>query len=138
MGLNISHDCWDGAYSAFSRWRNIIAIAAGYEICNVQYDNGMIIPTIMLDWGHITDDNCLGKWSEQPSDPLLYLIVHSDCDGIIKPEHARLLAKRLLEIVPLLPTEDDNSHIGNLKNKTLQFIAGLEDAANKNENVIFS
>ena len=29
MGLDTSHDCWHGAYSAFNRWRCAIAKAAG-------------------------------------------------------------------------------------------------------------
>jgi hypothetical protein len=40
MGLNISHDCWDGAYSAFMRWRKEIARVSG-------------IPLMLMDsfWG---------------------------------------------------------------------------------------
>ena len=32
MGLDISHDCWHGAYSAFMRWRIEIGKAAGISL----------------------------------------------------------------------------------------------------------
>ena len=30
MGLDTTHDCWHGAYLAFSRWRDQLAEVAGY------------------------------------------------------------------------------------------------------------
>ncbi len=30
MGLNVSHGAWDGAYSAFMRWRRKLAEVSGY------------------------------------------------------------------------------------------------------------
>jgi len=30
MGLDLTHGCWHGAYSAFMRWRQKIAELAGY------------------------------------------------------------------------------------------------------------
>jgi hypothetical protein len=137
MGLDTTHDCWHGAYSAFSRWRQKIAKAAGYAVWNVKYDDGITIPTVMLDWGHIPDGAMMGEWDKPQSDPLVYLIAHCDCEGIIKPEQAGPLAARLREIVPLLPDEDNGGHIGNWRAKTMQFIEGLEDAVAKGENVEF-
>lgn len=32
MGLDTSHDCWHGAYSAFMRWRRAVAKAAGIPL----------------------------------------------------------------------------------------------------------
>lgn len=32
MGLDVSHDAWHGAYSAFTRWRNCLAEDAGYPL----------------------------------------------------------------------------------------------------------
>lgn len=42
MGLDVSHDCWHGAYSAFHRWRHGVAKAAG-------------IPLDLMEgyWGHL-------------------------------------------------------------------------------------
>ena len=137
MGLDTTHDCWHGAYSAFTRWRHKIAETAGYAIWKVLYGDGTTNPTIMLDWGHIPDDALLGEWDKPQADPLVYLLAHSDCEGIIKPEQAGPLAARLREIVPSLPDEDGGGHIGNWRSKTMQFVAGLEDAVAKGENVEF-
>jgi hypothetical protein len=139
MGLDVTHGCWHGAYSAFSRWRQTIAEAAGYDVWRVEYDEpaGYIAPTIMLDWGHIPEATLYGEWDSNPSDPLIILFAHSDCEGVIYPPQAALLAKRLEEILPLLPTEDDQGHIGNWRNKTQQFIDGLNKAASREEVVEF-
>jgi len=137
MGLDTSHGCWHGAYSAFSRWRQKLASVAGYATWKVTYDDGMVAPTVMLDWGHIPESALMGEWDKPQSDALVYLIAHSDCDGIIKPDQSRPLAARLRELIPLLPDEDVGGHIGNWRSKTMQFITGLEDAAMKGENVEF-
>ena len=60
-------------------------------------------------------------------DPLMYLLIHSDCDGVIKPEHGAPLADRLEELLPFV--ED--------KQRTEQFIAGLREAAQADEDVEF-
>ena len=137
MGLDTSHEAWHGAYSAFSRWRRTIAKAAGYAIWPVVHDDGCKTPTVMLDWGHIDDCCLMGEWNEPQSDPLVYLIAHSDCDGVIHPAQAAPLAARLREIVPLLPDEDNGGHIGNWRAKTMLFIEGLELAVSRGEDVEF-
>jgi hypothetical protein len=40
VGLDTTHDAWHGAYSAFSRWRELIAVAAGYELAEFE-DHGL-------------------------------------------------------------------------------------------------
>lgn len=137
MGLDCSHGAWRGAYSAFTRWRNTIAQAAGYSVAKVQYEDGYSAPAVMIDWGHITEAQLHGEWEETPSDPLLVLIAHSDCDGVIKPEQAEPLAARLEELVDNLPTEDAPGHIGNWRSKTQSFIDGLRKAAAAGENLEF-
>lgn len=142
MGLDVSHDCWHGAYSSFTRWRNKLAEVAGYEIAKI-YPIGADPNTIyaspqpLIDWGHIEDKNYQGEWDVTPADPLIVLIAHSDCDGVIHPEQADLLAARLEELLPLLPDEDDLGHIGNWRRKTNQFINGLRDAVVRGEDVYF-
>lgn len=137
MGLDTSHGAWHGAYSAFSRWRNAMAEAAGYVLWTVQYDNGFLAPTIMIDWGHIPDGALEGEWPEAPSDPMLYLIAHSDCEGTLSPDACAALADRLEGLLPLLPDEDAGGHIGNWREKTSQFIAGCRAAATANEPLDF-
>jgi hypothetical protein len=137
MGLDITHDCWHGAYSAFMKWRHAVAEAAGYAIWPVMTDMGFGTPmpqdTIMLDWGHVSDDNLMGEWDELPHDPLLLILAHSDCEGIIKKEFCQPLANRLKEILPNMPKGDAGGHIGDWQEKTQKFIDGLEIAANEED-----
>lgn len=143
MGLNVSHDAWTGAYGAFGRWRQHLAEVAGYAVAKVQW-----LPadawdgprdTVLIDWGHITKANRQGEWTEaeRPKDPLIYLIAHSDCDGVIHPVEAALLADRLQELLPLLDESKSGGHIQSMRQKTGQFIAGLRDAVSRDETVEF-
>src|SRR5574340_314672 len=92
MGLDTTHGCWHGAYSAFSRWRNTIAEAAGYAVWNVKYDDGLTSPTIMLDWGHITAADLAGQWEKTPEDPLVVLLAPCGRDGETRSAGAAALA----------------------------------------------
>jgi hypothetical protein len=140
MGLDVSHDAWHGAYSAFSRWRHLLAEAAGYEVAEIveetisvpgRPDYKSTRPLVLIDWGHVKPENFQGEWAEadEPSDALLYLIVHSDCDGYLTPRHAGLVADRLQELLPSLPDEVVPGHIGDLRAKTAAFIKGCREAA---------
>ena len=134
MGLDTTHDCWHGAYSAFNRWRNKLAEVAGYSIAKVKDEYGITWDEIQVDWGHL-QDRLYGDWDETPKDPLLVLIAHSDCEGKIKPKQAKALATRLRELLPLLPDGDGGGHIGDWKEKTQKFIDGLE-LATKNRQIV--
>jgi len=135
MGLDTTHNCWHGAYSAFSRWRNEIAKVAGYWVTKVE-DGIYNSETIIVDWGHL-QDKLYGDWDKTPDDPLLVLIAHSDCEGEIKPEQAKPLADRLEQLLPLLPKGDGGGHIYDWQKVTQNFIDGLRAAATNNENVKF-
>ena len=138
MGLDVSHDAWHGAYSAFSRWRQKIAELAGYAVWDVVYDGGYKTPTIMLDWGHITEENLNGKWYQMPADPLILIFAHHDCEGTLPWQFCKALADRLTELMPLLATESDNGgHIGNWCAKTQQFINGCLSAYEAQEDLHF-
>lgn len=141
MGLDTSHDCWHGAYSAFTRWRNEVAKAAGYFVVPVKWpDMGYETDSIMLEWHRYEQKNYWGEWDEAPTDALIVLFVHSDCDGEIRPEHAGPLASRLEEILPQITDEEGAGHIatrGGLRRVTEKFIAGLKNAAAANEPVEF-
>lgn len=139
MGLDTSHDCWRGAYSAFTRWRHGLARAAGYSVLDVKYDT-ITMPTVMMDWGHFASENpghLVGEWSRIPDDPLVILLAHSDCDGVIRHQHAAILADRIEELLPLLPEQEDTGHIGDWRKKTQRFIDGLRLAASRGEDVEF-
>ena len=128
MGLDTSHDCWHGPYSAFTRWRNEVARAAGYQVG----PNRDGFATVLIDWDQFPMKNYQGEWDKVPDDPLILLIAHSDCDGVIYPEHAALLADRLTELLPLLK---DSHHV--YRQKTEQFIRGLRSASERGEKILF-
>ena len=137
MGLDTSHDCWHGAYSAFNRWRNKVAEVAGYALMDPTPEQFFVSPYPMIEWDGVSEKNYLGDWGRMPGDPLIILIAHSDCDGVIHPEHGRPLADRLEQLLPLLPEGDGGGHIGDWREKTQRFIDGLREAARLGEDVEF-
>ena len=153
MGLNTTHGCWDGAYSAFHRWREKIAEVAGLPPLELMegffcaHDSKGGVPTIYLDprADKLTRDGIERlearlpiKWDILKPDPALYeLLYHSDCDGELPAEICGPLADRLEQLLPLLPNGEAGGHIGNWRDKTKTFIDGLRDAASKNEPVGF-
>ncbi len=145
MGLDTSHDCFHGAYSSFTRWRNELAAAAGYVLLQDSIQDVMAglststSPYVDLDWSQFPLKNYQGEWDTVPGDdPLIYLIVHSDCDGVIHPEQGRHIALRLRELLPKL-RDDGEGHLARygVRGTTERFIAGLERAAEAGEDVDF-
>jgi hypothetical protein len=140
MGLDTSHDAWHGAYSAFTRFRTALARAAGYEITQLKDSN---YDTALIDWGHTKDGNYFGEWDAVPCglagpDPLLFLIIHSDCEGHLEPEHCALLADRLTELLPAIEAgEDGGGHLGNVRQAAQRFIDGCRAAAAAGERLDF-
>ncbi len=130
MGLDTTHGCWHGAYSSFYRWRTELARLGGYP---ERDDRGYA-----LDWELFEGKNFEGEWDQTPEDPLLILLVHSDCDGRIEAAHAPFLAGRLEGLLPQLrELPDDGGHIGVWSDKTQAFIDGLRAAAAAGEDVEF-
>jgi hypothetical protein len=115
-----------------------LAEVAGYAVAKIVWDeDGLNSEQPVIDWGHITKGQLMGKWEETPDDPLLVLIAHSDCEGTIYPEQAGPLADRLEELLPRLPDEEAPGHIGHWGQKTQKFIDGLREAAAEGEPVEF-
>jgi hypothetical protein len=140
MGLDTSHDCWHGPYSAFTRWRNCIALAAGYKVEPRKYDGGMTFGTAVLDWDGIEQRNpgCYqGEWREGEGDALVYLLAHSDCDGVLHPPQANALADRLAELVSHIGSVCTHHELDDHVGKTERFIKGLRAAVERGEDVDF-
>ena len=139
MGLDTSFDAWNGPYSAFNRWRDTLAHVAGYPLVEVAMDyagNKRAAPNI--DWESVTFDNLEGDWtaSGTPSDPLIILIAHYDCQGYILPEYCGILADRLEELLPAIE-EDPFPTRDWMISKTEQFIKGLREAEELDQPVDF-
>ena len=151
MGLNISHDTWDGAYSAFMRFRTELAKYAG-------------LPPLELMEGYYSDDDYLFKkiensftpgeiglasfikmkeqfpikWECLKKRPLLTLLLHSDCEGYINWSECKPLADDLKKVLEAIPADlDCGGHIGNLREKTQTFIDGCMAAYEAKEKLEF-
>ena len=91
MGLDTSHDAWEGSYSTFNEWRNLVARAAGFPPLKE-----------MVGFG--------GErlWETTSGDKrLIPLLHHSDCDGDIPPEDCAAIADALEELLPRMPKYED-------------------------------
>jgi len=131
MGLDTTHDCWHGPYGGFQRWRQELARAAGYTVADplrlgeAYYE---------LPWDMFEEKNYLGEWDSVPGDdPLMFLLVHSDCDGVIHPQHGGHLADRMEQLLPLL-----DGGVYRVRENTERFIDGLRKAAAAGEDVEFA
>jgi hypothetical protein len=117
MGLDTTHGCWHESYSAFSRWREQLADAAG-------------LPELMTMQGANSDDGSIGQsWEPYSNDALTVLLCHSDCDSAIPHAECARLANRLEELLPKLG--------GEVARWTRQFIDGLRRADAAGEAVDF-
>ncbi len=123
MGLNCSHDAFDGAYSAFHRFRGAVCVAAGGV-----WDNE-------------------GQWeiSEDiynANAGLVEFLNHSDCDGEISPEMCVKVADDLEKLLPIIEANDNggSGHIaraGGFIGTAKKFIAGCREAAKLGEPLEF-
>lgn len=156
MGLDTTHDAWHGAYSAFHRWRQRIAEAAGFPQLDLMemYWSGKTISGLPMEirwlpndwqgstaqaeryWLHHREKLPL-RWNDVEGDKRLRpLLEHSDCDGDLAPAHCAIIADALEELLPKLDGEG-GGHIGNWREKTEKFIAGCRAAAAAGEALEF-
>lgn len=152
MGLDTTHNAWHGAYSAFMRWRQEVARAAGLPPLELmegfftpRYPRGLGggLPTFYL--GRADQDDLVSsgikrleerlpiRWDCLKPSPLYELLYHSDCDGEILAESCGPIADALESLLPNMPEGDAGGHIGNWRAKTQTFINGLREASSANE-----
>lgn len=150
MGLDTSHDCWHGAYSAFNRWREELCRLAGLpplELMEGFYSSiggkQFQPPTLYYRCADTRyedmqrlDSRLPIRWDCLKPDALHELLHHSDCEGEIPWERCGAIADSLEKLIPLM-NGDAGGHIGNWKDKTQAFVDGLRLAASKQENVEF-
>lgn len=139
MGLEITHNCYGGPFSHFHRWRTEIGRVAGYptEIRRVDFGGvRQLEENLKIDQTALPPNYAQGEWEHLPADPLMVLLVHSDCDGRIKADHCAPLADALEPLVPKLAgcAEERRTDAGAAKG----FIDGLRAASAAGEDVEFS
>ena len=151
MGLDTSHNCCNGSYGLFMRFRCEIAKIAGLpplklmerffefsDITNEDARKALEVMPYCKDSAWVRDmisavgfpSNMPIKWESLKPSALHLLLDHSDCDGIIKASDCMAIAEELERILPMI-TDDW------LKEKTTCFINGLKDAHSRNDDVDF-
>lgn len=121
MGLDVSHGCWEGPYSAFDRWRSALNYYLGNDA-----SGGTTHEAYMgaLDRG-VYDDQSV---------PINVLMGHSDCDGEIEAAVCGPLADALEALLTKMP---ERALYDIHRPATLRFITGLRLAAAAGETVEF-
>lgn len=152
MGLDTTHDAWHGAYSAFMRWRQELCVAAGLPPLELMEGFFDIDRAVIGNpfWRSYEVDKEKGydgvnsiwarlpiKWDCLKPDPLYELLNHSDCEGSIPWKSCAGIADSLERLLPNLPDGGGGGHIGNWRDKTATFIAGLRAASAANEDLEF-
>lgn len=119
MGLEVSHDCWDGGYIGFHRFRVELAAAAG-----IGFDNK-------------TESWTFNREEITLEHPIFVFILHSDCDGEIEAKDCGPIADAMESLLPKLPvtTREDPRH-GTFAAE--RWVKGLRKAAAAGEAVEFS
>ena len=152
MGLDVSHGCWRGAYSAFMRWRRMLAKVAGLPPLDLMegfYHPDDVVRDPFYTIGRDTMENPTTRdikqslpisWDciDSRFDALKVLLSHSDCDGEIKHNYCAPLACSLEGLMGDIPTGSGGGHIRDWRDMTQQFIDGLRCAAERAENVTFA
>lgn len=128
MGLDTSHDCWHGPYSAFMRWRK--GLASLVTVRRQSYPGIDLSKTEQYGGNETNLADLLDA-----DDPLLMLFCHSDCEGEIAAEDCGPLADALQRLVDRMMPQ--RALYDSLRPATERFIAGLRKAAAAGEAVDF-
>lgn len=128
MGLDISHDAFHGAYSAFGGFRS--------KVCAAMGGTWPEMPSAIMTW--YWGDG----YSAETHPGLCALLCHSDCDGEIGWIEAALLGNELEALLPEIAKQEDGTygHIqrqGGYEAVTKKFIAGCRAAFSLKEPLTF-
>lgn len=130
MGLDISHDAFTGAYPAFNRLRQAIAIAMEGRF--PPHEDPSLDDTRWY---------CADEYAPETHPGLYEFMSHSDCDGEIDPEMCLKLAEELEKLLPELDKmERSSGHIardGGYGAVTRRLITGCRAAAAADESLVF-
>lgn len=102
MGLDCSHEAFSGAYSAFNRFRRVVAKAWGGSF--PPHEN----PTYSNDVFYTPDD--IQTKADAPG--LWTFLEHSDCDGQLTPDECRQVADELEALLPRIAALDGEADAG--------------------------
>jgi hypothetical protein len=133
MGLDVSHDAFHGAYSAFNRLRQVIV----EDLMDGKWPG----PGQWLDgtgsWTYATESG----YSPETHPGLWEFLCHSDFDGVIAPERCALVARDLETLLdPIEAMGIGGGHIkrdGGFRAVLQRFIDGCLRAAEAGEELRF-
>ena len=118
MGLETSHDCWNGSYSSFNRFRYSLGHQIGIDL-----------------------DDYIGYNEKGTKDlskidhELMPLFNHSDCDGRLTIKECKSIVKGLNSILENF--NDKTQADWGFKENIIQFRDGCLDAISKKQMVKF-
>lgn len=141
MGLDTSHGCWHGSYSSFSIFREALARAAEWPADGPE-EGFEASGGSRINWASLPDGWVMGEgWESVPEDPLVILMAHSDCDGVLPVFALTPLADRLQELRPIV--YEAAMHFAPDRAEFMpelldQFVRGLRLAAARGEPVVFA
>lgn len=122
MGLDVSHDAFSGAYSAFNRFRQIVAKAWGGSY--PPHDD----KTLDREWVYLPDG---GGNGEHPG--LVAFLSSSDCDGEFSPKVAGMIADEMEALLPRIKELDDGGYYA----VAVKYIKGCRLAKSKRQKLIY-
>lgn len=155
MGLDCSHDAWQGAYSAFNAFRQVVCKAFGGSFPPHNFPgfrNGTIRRKDLTGEAEPLDNNLIYFQDPDPDekaddvnvpDGLYEFLTHSDCDGEISPEMCAKVADDLEAILPKIramtgtPWSGHVEYYGGYAAVTERFIAGCRAAHKAGEPLEF-
>lgn len=118
MGLDTTHGCWSGPYSAFNRFRYSLAYQIGINLDEYAGYNDLGVKNLS-DIKH----------------PLMPLFNHSDCDGRLTVKECKSIVKGLNNVLENF-TENEKYDF-DFKEKIKQFRDGCEHAISLKQMVKF-
>ena len=145
MGLNCSHDCYDGGYGQFQCFRECVAKVVGIPlpVMGGFFELDMWLVQAGFDQHSEERRKRLQEkleifplsWEPWADDPITLFLNHSDYDGELRWQDAVAIAERLEEIAPHIVWKHRTDW--NFQARCIQFAEGLRRAASRKENVEF-
>ena len=117
MGLNTTHNCWNGPYSSFNQFRYSLAEVINIDLA--EYHGYGLDGT--EDLASIEHD-------------LMPLFNHSDCDGILTVEESKRIARGLKDVLLITSKRQTDP---DFVEAIIDFRDGCLDAISRNEIIEF-
>jgi hypothetical protein len=131
MGLDTTHDAWQGPYSSFMEWRIWLAEKIGINLIEMEGFSERDYSNPKRKMGTI-------KW-DTVNDDLKHLLNHSDCDGHLTTTQCKKIASRLKFILDGMTGDYSNewTHESMMYNYTKRFRKGCLKAVKNKEKIKF-